>query len=464
MKAKHVKDPNAAKRLGYTCEKGECIEKIQKNGKTIEKTCDFKPSITDVSEGTHDPDCCPYYLQKYTALNSPHSLWNYHSYFQIMRYNKKLFAEYLDRKVSVFDEAHKIEDQIIQFVGIDITAGQLDECNIDPKSHDFADIDSMATLLDEMSDVYARRIREVKESRSFQENPDFNLLSRLERRYDRISHARIDILDDKDNFVANNPEKDIDGSFRMVSIKPIDISRFAGAFFETENQVFMSATIDRDSFCENMGIKPSEVAFVDTPVSPFQIQNRRIEFLNVKRLNYSSSQLDEMEVIGKIDEIMSRHSEERGLILTSSIPRCHHIRKNLTPSNRKRVRICHSTNPDGRSQDDVLKEHAGDPSGVLLSSSLWEGVDLKDDLSRFQIIAKVPYPNYTEKRTRIKKERFPLWYTSQTLMKLLQGFGRSVRSEHDYAVTYVLDSAINYLLIKGKKMIPHAYYDVLGLR
>ena len=66
----------------------------------------------------------PLLPSKYDALVSKHSLWNYHAFFTIMKYNKKLFADYLDRKVTVFDEAHKIEDQIIQFVGFDIFAGQ----------------------------------------------------------------------------------------------------------------------------------------------------------------------------------------------------------------------------------------------------------------------------------------------------------------------------------------------------
>ncbi|MFB5614262.1 MAG: helicase C-terminal domain-containing protein, partial [Candidatus Nitrosomaritimum yanchengensis] len=172
---------------------------------------------------------------------------------------------------------------------------------------------------------------------------------------------------------------------------------------------------------------------------------------------------DELEVSRCIDRILNEHSDERGLILTSSIPRCNKIMRYLSPNSQKRIRICHSNNKDGKTQDEVITEHALDPSGVLLSSSLWEGVDLKDDLSRFQIIAKVPYPNYTEKRVKAKMEKFPLWYTSQTLTKILQGFGRSIRSEDDWAKTYVLDSAVNNVFFKGQGMIPRAYYDVLGI-
>ncbi len=463
MQSEKVENSRRAMRWGLTCDKGQCQEKIIKEGKEKIEICKFKPTIKQVEENTHDSESCPYYLQKYEALVSKHSLWNYHAFFQIMKFNKKLFQDYLDRKVSVFDEAHKIEDQIMQFVGFDIFGGQVEECNLNSERYSFSDLDSMIQLTDDITYSYAKKIKDIKESDAFQKNPDYELITRLERRYDRAAQAKIDILTDKENFIVNEPVRDLNGNFRVVSIKPIDVSKFANSFFDTEYQIFMSATIDKHSFCENMGIDENQVAFVDTPKSPFPIENRRIELLNIRRLSYGSTEEDELEVIKTIDRILDEHPDERGLILTSSIPRCHKILRYLSPKNTRRVRICHSTNKNGKTQDEVIAEHASDPAGVLLSSSLWEGVDLKDDLSRFQIIAKVPYPNYKEKRIKAKMEKFPSWYTSQTLTKLLQGFGRSVRSETDWARTYVLDTAVNNVLFKAQRMIPKAYYDVLGL-
>ena len=463
MESEKIDNTRRAMRWGLTCDKGQCQERVNKNGKEVIETCKFKPSIKQVEENKQEENSCHYYLQKYEALISKHSLWNYHAYFQIMRFNKKLFADYLDRKVSIFDEAHKIEEQIIQFVGIDIFNGQIEECGLSSEKYNFSDLDSMIKLTDDIAYSYAKKIKEIKESTSFQRDPDFELILRMERRYDKAAQAKIDILADKDNFIVNEPVRDYDGNFRNISLKPIDISKFSKIFFNTEFQLFMSATIDHESFCENMGFEKDTIAFIDTPKSPFPIENRRIDLLNVKRLSYTSTQEDELEVIRQIDRILKEHSAERGLILTSSIPRCHNILRHLSSDNAKRIRICHSINKDGKTQDEILNEHSLDPTGVLLSSSLWEGVDLKDDLSRFQIIAKVPYPNYTEKRVRAKMAKFPLWYTSQTLTKILQGFGRSIRSDSDWARTYVLDTAVNNVFFKGQRMIPKAYYDVLGL-
>jgi len=463
MASEKVDNPRRAMRWNLTCDKGQCQERVIKKGKEVIEVCKFKPSIKQVEENTHDTDSCSYYLQKYEALVAPHSLWNYHAFFQIMKFNKKLFEDYLDRKVSIFDEAHKIEDQIIQFVGFDIFAGQITECNLNSEKYDFTDLDSMIKLTDDMAFSYAKQIKDIKDSTIFQNNPDFELITRLERRYDKSAQAKIDIMGDKDNFIVNDPMKDLNGNFRTISVKPIDVSKFAKTFFETEYQIFMSATINKQSFCENMGFDKDEVAFVDTPKSPFPIEHRQIDLLNIRRLSYGSTEEDELEVIKTIDRILDEHSTERGLILTSSIQRCQKILRFLSPKNTRRIRICHSTNKDGKTQDEVISEHASDPTGVLLSSSLWEGVDLKDDLSRFQIIAKVPYPNYKEKRTKAKMDKFPLWYTSQTLTKLLQGFGRSIRSNDDWAKTYVLDTAVNNVFFKAQQMIPKAYYDVLGM-
>ena len=463
MSSEKVDNTRRAMRWGLTCDKGQCQERVSKNGKEVIEICKFKPTIKQVEENTQDSQSCHYYLQKYDALVSKHSLWNYHAFFQIMKFNKKLFEDYLDRKVSIFDEAHKIEDQIIQFIGFDIFSGQVDECNLNSDKYDFTDLDSMIQLTDDIAYSYAKKIKDIKESSAFQNNPDFELITRLERRFDKAAQAKIDIMSDKDNFVVNDPVKDLNGNFKTISVKPIDVSKFANTFFETDYQIFMSATIDKSSFCENMGLDNDAIAFVDSQKSPFPIEHRTIDLLNIKRLSYGSTEDDEVEVIKTIDRILDEHANDRGLILTSSIPRCQKILRYLSPKNTRRIRLCHSRNKDGKTQDEVISEHANDPTGVLLSSSLWEGVDLKDDLSRFQIIAKVPYLNYKEKRTKAKMDKFPLWYTSQTLTKLLQGFGRSIRSEDDWAKTYVLDTAVNNVFFKAQSMIPKAYYDVLGM-
>lgn len=455
-------DFKSAMQRRLTCDKGLCEEIKQKRGKKVKEVCKFKPQINEFEESSSDNEWCHYYKQKYLALISNHSIWNYASYFQLMKFNKATYAEYINRPIAIFDEAHQIEEQIIQFIGVDIYNKYLEECDINVKNYDLTSIDVIIKLLDDLAESYARQIRDIKESNAFISNPDYPLITKLDNKYYRMADARVEILSDKDNFVINEPTTDENGNFKSISIKPLDISKYIESFFDINNRIFMSATIDKESFCENTGMEPSQVAFIDTPRSPFSLESRKIAFLNIRKLSLAKSTPDdELSVIKKIDEILSKHHKQRGLILTSSEKRCYEIKKYLSAINKNRIRICHSMNENGKTQDEILTEHSKDENGVLLSSSLWEGVDLKDELSRFQIIAKTPFPNLSEKRTKIKMKKFPLWYKSQTIMKLLQGFGRSIRNDRDWAVTYVLDSAAIGLLNQSKSMVPKAYYDVL---
>jgi ATP-dependent DNA helicase DinG len=453
-----LQEDDVAMRQGLTCEKGECEERT-KEGKR--QNCKFKPRIKDFEEKTFQEIICPYYEQKYSALLADHSVWNYSSYFQIVKYNQSVYGQYLNRNISIFDEAHSIEDQIIQFVGIEIIKKHIDACRIKIKSYDLTDIDMIIKLLGDIAEFYGQKVKEIRESKAYQENPDYNAVSKLYDNFERFARARTEIASDPENFIINEPvfEKE---KFKSITMKPLDVSKYVKAFFITPFQIFMSATINKDAFCQNMGFSPDEIAFVDTPHSPFPLENRKVEFLNTAQLSYKSPRVNENRAWLKIDEILSRHKNQRGLVLTSSRARCINIVKNLSAKNKGRVRICHSRNPNGKTQDQVIQEHANSKDGVLVSSSLWQGVDLKDDLSRFQIIAKAPYPNYTEKWVESKMARYPLWFSSQTITKILQGFGRSIRSKQDWAATYVVDSAVQPLLNNSKNLVPKSYYDVFG--
>ena len=81
-----------------------------------------------------------------------------------------------------------------------------------------------------------------------------------------------------------------------------------------------------------------------------------------------------------------------------------------------------------------------------------EGVDLKGDLSRFQIVCKVPFPFLGDKLIRKKMNKWDWWYDLQTAKTIIQSVGRSVRSETDTAVTYILDSSWERFFNKNKAL------------
>ena len=53
----------------------------------------------------------------------------------------------------------------------------------------------------------------------------------------------------------------------------------------------------------------------------------------------------------------------------------------------------------------------------------------------------------------------PQWYTYRSVMKLVQGDGRSIRHENDYAITYILDESATDLIKRTNTMLPQWFKE-----
>ena len=142
--------------------------------------------------------------------------------------------------------------------------------------------------------------------------------------------------------------------------------------------------------------EPDEVKFIQIP-SDFPLEHRPIIPLNVAYLNYNNLQSNEIKLaIAKtVDNLMTMHKNDKGIIHTTSYEQLNFIKENISQANARRLLV---TDPEIQ-RDDVIFQHTKSTikPTVLISPSLHTGLDLKDELSRFQIITKVPYPNKSDR-------------------------------------------------------------------
>jgi Rad3-related DNA helicase len=83
---------------------------------------------------------------------------------------------------------------------------------------------------------------------------------------------------------------------------------------------------------------------------------------------------------------------------------------------------------------------------------MMEGVDLADDASRFQILCKIPFPYLGDLVIKKRMDKNKQWYPYTTAKSIIQSFGRSIRNEKDYAVSYILDSDWERFYSRNKHM------------
>ena len=273
------------------------------------------------------------------------------------------------------------------------------------------------------------------------------------------------ILSNPKNWIVSDIKKEQKNEEVLkVELIPLDVSPYCKDVFDKcSKTLIMSATIlNSKEFCRNVGLNYDDVKFIQVP-SSFPVQNRPIHSLNIAYLNFKNLKLQEtkFKIAKAIDNIMSLHKNNKGIIHTTSYEQLNFIRENLSQENTGRLLV---TDPDIQ-RDEVIAEHINSTTKptVLISPSFNTGLDLKDDLSRFQIITKVPYPNLGDRWINAKSKLGKDWYDWQTALKLVQTYGRSVRSKEDWAKTYILDSTFTRFIKKNGNILPEWFKEAVKL-
>jgi len=425
------------KRDKLTCDYGPCTKK-QGN---VDEICEFK-------EGG-----CDYYIQRNIGMSSSLAILNYALYFQLMMSPHPIPG--IERECIIYDEAHELEDQILNFVSLGISKKHMDDTEFFIRETEVKNIDDVKELVDLMSRRYSRILSDI----DMGINPKKLSYPKIEKMFEKYRFIYGEMDTNMDNFVYT-AEFEL-GYLKKLDINPLDISRYTKNFFTPQKQFFMSATIDKDNFTSLLGLDASEIKLLEIKESPFLLSHRPVIFSNIRELSRDSTPEDNTSILSEIESIMRKHNNQRGLILSSNKTRCKFIINNISPDLKLRLVEGHSNNDDGTTVNHSMKLHASKRNGVLVSSSMWQGIDLKGDLGEFCILEKCPFPNLGDKRIHKKAHQNWNWYTYKTIIRILQGMGRCVREETDIATVYCLDTQIDNKLKNNCSMIPQSFHDML---
>lgn len=213
-------------------------------------------------------------------------------------------------------------------------------------------------------------------------------------------------------------------------------------------KLLMTATMGGvQDFMRNHGIKAAEYFKIE---SHFKWERSPIIFYPGKKMS-ARFLTDNMDwAVKRVVEILKTHSTESGIIHTGSYELGQKVWKNLPKELRKRVLLYKGSDE----KEKMLKKMKKTRGLVAMGPSLLEGLNLVDDLSRFQIFLKVPYPHLGDKYVAAKLNYSQKWYNWKTSVSVLQGVGRSIRTPEDWAVTYLIDGCFSDLFKNAGTQFP----------
>ena len=435
--------PNELVQLDPMAER-EYVKNLQKQSKIVEQH--WRP--------------CHYFHQRWVGAKASHAVYNYRYFLSDIFYTGTTQR----RKLLILDEAHHLESEVGDFRSFTIQKSMLRLlARVQMPERDLENIDVWmdfcSTLQDKLLKFIEQASDAIDQGRIAEPYTERNLIEAMKREKN-LSSVLYDMRSSKKNWIVSSVQRDNTNQIMRATLMPLETSGYFGEILDKGTiGFFMSATIlSKDYLCKIAGLKPDTVKFIQVRDSDFPVRNRPIRLMNVAWLN-ARTMADSLPKIAKaVDNIMAMHKDEKGIIHTTSYTQLQYIRDNIGKENASRLI---ETGP-AISREKVLERHyESKKPTVLISPSMHQGVDLKDDFSRFQVIVKVPYPDLADKKVSEMKNRDPKWYTWYTVLRLAQSYGRSVRSADDHATTYILDESITFLLKNAQDIMPKWFSEAI---
>lgn len=460
--------------------------------------CNINPEFTvDCAPCTAQPDLiqgciaskiCAYYNQRDAALASPvmltnplYLLYSVHCGFAAEG-SQTPVPQGICREALIVDEAHNLENHLIQFsesklnfsdlhekMGVQCSHMQVSE-NL-PTNYEL--VQQLQSLLTERSEAlkekielefpglkngqdglksWAKGISKKVAEKAAKLNKQLyevdkvlqavNIFFQTHETFDELTSRWLIHSDMKENILTLTP-------LRAYFLFEHYFGKLARKF------VFMSATIGNcDEFCKELGIERSKTFFVQTD-TPFKPEKSPIMVFPLLKMGYKDIDKTLPQMVATVDQILDEHKTEKGIIHSATYKIQNELL--LKVSSRNKCRLIARDMELGRkfNNSQLLDIHHKEKNNsVLLSPSMMEGVDLYDDLSNFQIILKFPWASLMDPRVKAKSETEPNWYSNSMWISVMQASGRSTRHEEDSSVTYILDASFPYFYNTYKSNLP----------
>jgi Rad3-related DNA helicase len=462
----------------------DCHMKRECKGKDpITVNCDLGSIMND--DGLVCPGCT-YRRAKGGYLSGLLGTTNYTYYLTETMYSKELKP----REYLILDEAHNIESEILSLIDIQITQRRCDDLGVGDlprvEIHEREKVlswlskvfippaDLQVKILKSAIDSYRKQGVDVllnpwerRAQGPFKSKAQREGETALLSRYKQLSsltrllgNIKLFTEDGRDSeWVAWTNEEG------ALQIKPLSAAGFANEYLfkGSPNILLMSGTIlNFTTFQRCLGINPRHSKTLALP-SDFPKGNRRILYRPCGNMS-SKTQAATLPVMAeRCSAILNLFPDVKGIIHAHSYKISDYLADALEHGPHARRILTHAANVPGDRERAIEAHYAATDPTILLSPSMGEGVDLKDDLSRIQIITKVPYPKL-DAYTRMRSERDPDWYALQTAVALQQATGRSNRSASDHCITVILDAEFEKFMLRNQNMFSPWWLDSLEFR
>ena len=345
---------------------------------------------------------------------------------------------HLSNHKSFFDERSRIEKGDLLIID---EAHRLDENIVDLFSYEIS--------LYEYREKLKNFRYDVKDLPKKDHKIWFNLIKHLSLVDDEIMRVQSCIEENPENWICSY---DTFQDEKLI-FYPLNIGNLAKKYWFTMGQVciLISSTIlDFDLFVNELGLDSSKVKFIQHDL-PINSEKNKIYGRKTANMRKDNLKL----LIPIIEEILKKHKDEKGLIITDKRDYSYRISRQIKD---QRLIIY-----EGQDYNNRIKKFNEGFNSVFVTSSLEDGIEFPYDQCKFQIIVKEHMYSYNQRS--INKDNEYGWYSYKQTVNLVDLLQRPITSESDYCTTYILDERILTGItmdILHNKRIPKYIIDLIA--
>lgn len=413
----------------------------------------------------HHCGSCPYDIAKNKWIHGDISLTNFHLFNTLSIYQQNIL-EQRKSNVLIIDECHDFESVFSDFLSTKLNANILKKCGFTLKEVEKLDnlLSKIKSLTKYLDFLEKKIIPDLEKKHNSFENKiistsDIKKKRQLSQYIQSIEGKLLSFnglfetyKKDPNNIVLdifiNKKEKMYSGVDLIT--QPIWVYDYIYDYVwrHYDHIIFMSASIlDKEMFSYINGLDKKLTTYYEIK-SPFLIKNRPIYYLKgIGKMNWTSKEETFKKQIVWIKKILKKYKNKKGIIHTTNYEISDWVKENIEDDRL----LFH--NVDDRQE--ILEKHltSKEPT-VIVSPSMVSGISLDDELGRFQIILKIPYPNISSNKIKARSKTNNKWYSFKTICDLSQCTGRIVRGPNDYGDTYILDSNFSDILKYNSHILP----------
>jgi len=408
---------------------------------------------------------CPYKQQKLKTLRAGLRILNY-TYFLT---EANFVGEFSGIENLICDEADELDRILENFIELTISKRILDKFNLSLPKYKTASsercINNWKEWANNVKEATENKLSEVSSllDKMFSDGMDYEKIKRVYEEK-RSLKTLIQKLNFFINWVDNTwiqeeyQTKYSSGiKFSPTWITPEMTQEYLLKHIKGKI-LLMSATFPPVKvYAKLTGLPFEEIDYFQLPYI-FPIRNRPIYIEPAGNLSYKTFNNEIPKIIEKIDEIINKYPNQKGIIHCVSYKLVNEVLKN---SKHKDRFITHNT--IDRSEKLKLFKQSPNPL-IMLSPSMERGVSLDNDYARFIIYAKAPFESLANKKTSARLHSGKIgqyWYISTAIQNLIQGVGRGMRNENDYCDVYLIDKCIEDLIIQNISIFPDYFKECI---